>query len=96
MAANQSLPGTSETAILSRLIRPEAGSLTAAAAEGWLKVRFEQADLDRMHELVTKNQEDRLTPAERVEMENYRRISYLLDLMHSKARRSLKKRRTAH
>jgi hypothetical protein len=28
------------------------------------------------------------------ELENYRRISFLLDLMHSKARRSVKKRRT--
>ena len=84
---------TSETAILSRLIRPDDDSLTADAAEALLRIRFEQGDLDRIHDLVTRNQEDRLTPAEQVELENYRRVSFLLDLLHSKARRSLKNAR---
>ncbi|AGA25776.1 hypothetical protein [Singulisphaera acidiphila] len=82
---------TSEAAILSRLIRPEDENLTADAAESLLRIRFESRDLNRMHELVARNQEDRLTPDERAEMDNYRRVSYLLDLMHSKARQSLKK-----
>jgi uncharacterized protein YnzC (UPF0291/DUF896 family) len=60
------------------------------AAEALLRIRFEQSDLDRIHDLVMRNQEDRLTPAERVELKSYRRVSFLLDLMHSKARRSLK------
>jgi hypothetical protein len=91
MATETNLSLTSEAAILSRLIRPEDESLTADAAESLLQIRFESRDLNRMHDLVTRNQEDRLTPDERAEMENYRRVSYLLDLMHSKARRSLKK-----
>ena len=91
MAAETGIPFTSEAAILSRLIRPEDENLSGEAAEGLLKVRFESHDLNRMHELATRNQEDRLTPDERAEMENYRRVSYLLDLLHSKARRSLKK-----
>ena len=86
---------TSEAAILSRLVRPEAGGLTVEAAEGLLSLRFEGRDLDRMHELATRNQEDRLTPAEKEEMDNYRRVCFLLDLMHSKARRSLKTHQTA-
>ena len=49
-----------------------------------------------MHELAVKNQEDRLSPKEKAEMENYRRVSFLLDLMHSKARRSLKKHQAVH
>ncbi len=85
----QSAP-PSETAILSRLIRPDDETLPAAAAEAWLKVRFESRDLDRIHELATKNQDDALTPAERTEMENYLRVSSFLDLMHAKARRPLK------
>ena len=64
-------------------------------AEALLRIRFEQSDLDRIHDLVTRNQEDRLTPAERVELESYRRVSFLLDLMHSKARRSLKDHQAA-
>jgi uncharacterized protein YnzC (UPF0291/DUF896 family) len=49
-----------------------------------------------MHELAAKNQDDRLTLNEKAEMENYRRVSFLLDLMHSKARRSLKMHQEVH
>ncbi len=80
---------TSDAAILSRLIRPEDDDLPVEAATAWLAIRFEGRDLDRMRELAGKNQDDRLTPAERSEMENYRRVSFLLDLIHSKARRCL-------
>jgi len=96
MATETSVPDTSDTAILSRLIRPEDDTLSPPAAEGWLAVRFEKAELDRMHELVTKNQDGKLTAKEKRELENYRRVSFLLDLMHSKARRSLKKHQKVH
>jgi hypothetical protein len=86
----------SESAILSRLIRPEEDNLTPEAAEGFLRIKFEKRDLDCMHELAVKNQDDLLTPQERVEMENYRNVGFLLDLMHSKARRALKKHRAVH
>lgn len=84
---------SSDVAILSRLVRPEQGVLSVDAAESLLAIRFEQADLDRIHDLTTRNQDDLLTPAERIEMEDYRRVSYLLDLLHSKARRALTKHR---
>ncbi len=87
---------TSDTAILSRLIRPDDDNLPAEAAAAFLGIRFDRGDLHRMHELAEKNQDDRLSPAERSEMENYRRVSFLLDLMHSKARRSLKKHQAVH
>ncbi len=34
-----------------------------------------------MQELVTKNQDDLLTPCEQSELENDRRISFLIELM---------------
>ena len=96
MATKTSPSATSEAAILSRLIRPDDDSLTPEAAEGLLRIRFDSRELERMHELATKNQEDRLTSAEKDEMDNYRHVSFLLDLMHSKARRSLKKHQVVH
>jgi hypothetical protein len=45
-----------------------------------------------IHELVTKNQEDALTPSEKADLESYLHVSSILDLMHAKACRSLKKR----
>jgi hypothetical protein len=96
MTTDTSVSATSEAAILGRLIRPDNGDLCAEAAEALLAIRFDSQELDRMHELAVKNQQDRLSPKEKAEMGNYRRVGFLLDLMHSKARRSLKARQTVH
>jgi uncharacterized protein YnzC (UPF0291/DUF896 family) len=97
MATHQApASSTTQAAILSRLIRPEEDTLTPETAEGLLRIKFEQRDLDRMHELAVKNQDGLLTPQEQAEMENYRSVGFLLDLMHSKARRTLKKHRAVH
>src|SRR5262249_18549695 len=90
MAIEIHVHSSSEAAILSRLIRPEEDMLTPEAAEGFLDIKFEQCDLDRMHELAVKNQEGLLTAEERAEMQRYRTVGFLVDLMHSKARRTLK------
>ncbi len=96
MATETDATPLSDTAILARLIRPEEDTLSVDAAESLLRIRFEQRDLDRMHDLVTRNQEAPLSAAEQTELENYRRVSFLLDLMHSKARRALKKHQADH
>jgi hypothetical protein len=93
MATSTSPSPTCEAAIMSRLIGPEDDRLTAEAAEALLTIRFASSELDRMHELAVKNQDGQITAEERTEMENYRRVGLLLDLMHSKARRALKKHR---
>lgn len=92
MATTQGNTGGTEAAILSRLIHPERGDLPQEAASALLRFDFEQGDLDRLHELVTKNQEDSLTPAERQDLESYLRMSAIVDLMHAKARHSLKQK----
>jgi uncharacterized protein YnzC (UPF0291/DUF896 family) len=54
-----------------------------------LKLEFDAQDLARMHELALHGQAGLLTPAEESELESYRRIGRMLELMRSKARRSL-------
>ena len=92
MATVQGITGSSEAAILSRVIRPEKDDLPDEQAKALLRLNFEQSDLDRLHELVVKNQNDELTPAEKEELESYLRVSAFLDLMHAKARYSLQNR----
>jgi hypothetical protein len=41
--------------------------------------------------LVTRNQADALTPAERSELESYLRVGSFIELLQAKARLSLKK-----
>ncbi len=91
MATESQITHTGEAGILARLIRPDDDSLSAEAAKALLNIRFDRCDLDRIHELTVKNQDDALTPADRADLESYLRVSSFLDLMHAKARRSLKK-----
>lgn len=81
-----------EAAIIARMIHPERADLTNHTAKAVLDLfSLDRADLDRMHELAAKNQDDSLAPDEKVELENYLRVSYFVDLLHAKARLSLKK-----
>jgi hypothetical protein len=81
----------SEAAILSRVVRPERDDLSAEAARSVLKLGFDDDDRARMHELAVRGQGGALSSAEDQELESYCRVGRLLDLMHAKARRSLKK-----
>lgn len=92
MATAQGITGNREATIIARMIHPERADLPNDMAQAVLQLlSLDQADLDRMHELAVKNQDDALAPAEKIELENYIRVSYFVDLMHAKARLSLQK-----
>jgi hypothetical protein len=93
--ASDSVFVQSEMAILERLIRAEKAGFSAAGARSILKIDFEPADRERMHELAMKAQDGTLTAAEQAEADAYGVVGHLLDLMHSKARLSLKRRKTS-
>lgn len=77
-----------DATLLSRLVLDD---LPAEMAQALLRLRWDQKDLDRLHDLVMKNQDGALTPSERSELDSYLRVSSLLDLMHARARRSLQR-----
>lgn len=86
------LNGNSEAAILTRTIHPERADLPVEAADAVLKLfGLDPNDADRLHDLLLRNQDDALTPAEKEELEAYLRVSMMIDLVHAKARYSLKK-----
>ena len=80
---------STEAAILSRMLKPERDDLSPEAARSFLKLEFDPEDLSRMHELALRAQAGCLTAGEESELESYRRIGRLLEVMRSKARRSL-------
>ena len=83
---------THEAAILARLVGPEEPRLSPAAAKGILALAFSPADKDRMHTLAARARAGRLTADEQAEVEAYSRVSSLLGILKSKARRALKRR----
>jgi hypothetical protein len=85
-----------EAAILARVIEPDKPTLSPAAARSLLELEFTPEDEARMHQLLDRNQQGRLTKQERHELETYRRIGRLIDLLCAKARVSLYKAGCAH
>jgi len=81
---------TTETAILARVVLPEAATFTPVIAKSVLLMEFTDADRRRMNELSAKAQEGSLTADEQSELDSYERVGHFLSLLKSKARRSLK------
>ena len=81
---------TSEAAILGRVFKPEAGGWPRAAAEAILDVAFDNHDLERMAALLERAKSGELSAQEAEELEHYRHVGRLLELMKSRARRSLR------
>ena len=80
-----------DAAILGRFVRPEENNLSPTAARAILKLEFDALDRVRMHELAVKNQEGRMSPEERAELDSYIKVGDLLAILQSKARKVLKK-----
>jgi len=76
--------------ILARTIMPEEGNLPIEAARAILRFRLVQVDWERVNTLAAKARASVLTAEERAELDEYERITCLLELMQSKARLSLK------
>jgi hypothetical protein len=81
-----------EGAILTRIVEGDGHELSPAAAKGILTLTFGQTDKTRMQLLACKAKDGELTIAEEREVEAYSRISSLLGILKSKARRALKHR----
>jgi hypothetical protein len=84
---------TSEVSILNRILRPNSPTFSPAAAKDILTLVFDQADKDRMRLLSAKARAGTLTAKEDAEAGKYELVGHLLNIMQSKARRSLKSRR---
>ncbi len=80
---------SSEAAILSRVIQPDSGDWPQAAAEAILRIGFNETDRERMTILLERAKSGDLTNEESEALEHYRHIGKLLELMKSRARRSL-------
>ena len=78
-----------ESAILARVIAPNALGLPPSVAAELLKWGFDETDKQRMSELAEKARQGTLTPEEQAETESFERVSSFLGLVKSKARRSL-------
>ncbi len=81
---------SAEAEILSRVIGPDNPSYTPDAARSILELQFVESDAERMNELAAKAREGSLTAEEEDQLHGYLFVGAMVDLLHSKARLSLK------
>jgi hypothetical protein len=86
---------TSEFAIFARLLSNHKGDMSPRLARYILTLGFTIKEQARMEQLAVRNQEGRLSPDEHNELMNYVKAGHLLALLHSKARKALRKRKVS-
>jgi hypothetical protein len=83
--------GNNEVSILNRILRPEVPTFSPEGARDILSLDFDQTDKDRMQQLSAKARAGTLTTEEDAEAGKYELLGHLLNIMQSKARKSLKR-----
>lgn len=81
---------SAEAEILARVIGPDAPGFSPDAARSILQLRFNDADTNRMNELAAKARKGSLSTGEEEQLHAYLLVGAMVDLMHSKARQTLK------
>lgn len=79
-----------ESEILSRVVGPENPDFTPDMARSILALRFSEVDVDRMNQLAAKARQGALDGEEESQLHGYLFVGAMVDLMHSKARLSLR------
>jgi hypothetical protein len=86
---------TSEIAIFGRLLNNHHGEMALDLARYVLTLGFSDVDQARMRELAARNQRGELADSEYEELMSYVKAGHLLALLHSRARKALKKRKVS-
>ena len=79
-----------EAGILTRVFDPANGTWSAEAAQAVLAVSLPVADKQRMDELAAKARAGTLEGDEELEIEGYRHVCRMLELIKAKSRATLK------
>jgi hypothetical protein len=84
-----------ELAIFARLLTNSEGNMSPRLARYVLTLGFTGAEQARINELADRNQRAYASPEEHDELMSYVKAGHLLALLHSHARKTLKKRKVS-
>lgn len=82
---------TDEASILTRAIQPERGDWPTNVANAVLALALSDTDRARMNELAARSASAELSPEEEEEIERYRSVARIIELLKAKARVSLRR-----
>ena len=79
-----------EADVLDQVVGCDEENLSPEAAQSLLDLKFNREATQKIRQLLAKNNRGTISAEERVTLEKYLRVGHLLDLLHAKARLSLK------
>ena len=85
-----------EADILSDIIAPNRADLHPEAARSLLGLRFSTDATKHLRRLLQQNNRGTITAEDRLTLEKYLRVGQFLDLLHAKARLSLRQAAETH
>jgi hypothetical protein len=86
---------SSELAIFARLLSNHKETMSSRLARHVLSLGFNDAEQARIDDLAVRNQDGCLSSDEHDELMSYIKAGHLLALLHSTARKALKKRKVS-
>jgi hypothetical protein len=85
-----------EADILNKVVAPKKADLSPEAARSLLELRFDPTTTKRIRRLLEKKNRGAISTADRTTLEKYLRVGLLLDLLHAKAKLSLRRNGNSH
>ena len=85
-----------ELDILDRIVGPDEGDLDPDAARAILRLKFDSASTKQIRQLLQKNNRGTISVQERLDLEKFLRVGKFIDVLHAKARLSLKNSNGSH
>ena len=85
-------PELPAVAVWDRVLKIDS-TISLTAARALLKLNFTQSDVDRMQALAAQARNGELSEADELEIDAFERMGCLLDILHSKSRRVLLRRK---
>jgi hypothetical protein len=80
----------SEAAILEKVVAPRAGKWSPEVARELLAFKFDRNTTSMIRRLLHQNNRGTISALDRLTLERYLRVGQFLDLLHAKARLSLR------
>jgi len=80
-----------EAEIIEQVVASKSGGLSADAARAILRLTFDRPTTSRIRQLLKKNNRGTISVDDRLTLERYLRVGQIFDLLHAKARLSLKR-----
>ena len=83
------ITGTNQAEIFRRVLELQSAAMTPEVAQFFLQLELPEEDRTKLDDLAAKARQGALSPTDQVDLDEFRRLGRLVELMKLKARKAL-------